>query len=134
MARPSWPGSSERPCCRSRLVTSPAPRPKPCKEIDEMKSLIRYKPESADENQRLIEKVYEELAARDPGGIRYATLRLEDGVSFIHIFMTDSDDTPNALGGIAAFAEFQREPPQRCVDLPVAQAATVIGSYRLLSG
>jgi hypothetical protein len=107
----------------------------PCKEMDEMKSLIRYKtkPESADENQRLVEKVYEELAARDPGGIRYATLRLEDGVSFIHIFMTDSDDTPNGLGGIAAFAEFQRELAQRCVELPVAQAATVVGSYRLLS-
>src|SRR5712692_7362626 len=68
--------------------------------MDEMKSLIRYKtkPESADENQRLVEKVYEELAARDSGGIRYATLRLEDGVSFVHIFMTDSDDTPNGLG------------------------------------
>ncbi len=101
-----------------------------------MHSVIRYqtKPDSADENQRLIEKVYEELAARDPGGIRYATLRLEDGVSFVHIFATDSDDTPSGLGGIAAFAEFQRELAQRCVDLPVAQAATVIGSYRLLSG
>ncbi len=34
-----------------------------------MKSLIRYKtkPEFADENQRLVEKVYEELGARDPG-------------------------------------------------------------------
>ena len=101
-----------------------------------MKSLIRYKtkPESADENQRLVEKVYEELAARDPGGIRYATLRLEDGVSFVHIFMTDSDDTPNGLGGIAAFAEFQRELAKRCDELPVAQAATVVGSYRLMSG
>jgi hypothetical protein len=110
--------------------------PGPCKEIDEMKSLIRYqtKPESADENQRLVEKVYEELAAKDPGGLRYATLRLEDSVSFIHIFMTDSDDTPNGLAGIAAFAEFQRELAQRCVELPVAQAVTVVGSYRLLSG
>jgi len=100
-----------------------------------MKSLIRYKtkPESAEENQRLVEKVYEELAARDPGGIRYATLRLEDGVSFVHIFMNDSDNAPNGLGGIAAFAEFQRELAQRCVELPVAQAATVVGSYRLLA-
>jgi hypothetical protein len=48
--------------------------------------------------------------------------------------MTDSDDTPNAFGGIAAFAEFQRELAQRCVELPVAQAATIVGSYRLLSG
>ncbi|MDQ6721320.1 MAG: hypothetical protein M3003_11080 [Candidatus Dormibacteraeota bacterium] len=100
-----------------------------------MKSLIRYKtkPESADENQRLVERVYEELAARDPGGVRYATLRLEDGVTFIHIFMTDSDDASSTLGGIAAFAEFQRELTQRCAEQPAAQAATIVGSYRLLS-
>jgi hypothetical protein len=100
-----------------------------------MKSLIRYKtkPDSAEENQRLVEKVYAELATRDPGGVRYATLRLEDGVTFIHIFMTDSDDAAGTLGGIVAFAEFQRELAQRCVEQPVAQAAAVIGSYRLLS-
>lgn len=100
-----------------------------------MKSVIRYKtkPESADENQRLVEAVYAELATRDPGGMRYATLRLADGVTFIHIFMTDSDDTPNTMGDIAAFVEFQRELAQRCVEQPAAQAATVVGSYRLLS-
>jgi len=100
-----------------------------------MKSVIRYrtKPESADENQRLVEDVYAELAARDPGGMRYATFRLADGVTFIHIFMTDSDETPNTMGDIAPFVEFQRELAQRCVDQPAAQAASVVGSYRLLS-
>jgi hypothetical protein len=100
-----------------------------------MKSLIRYKtkPESADENQRLIENVYAELADRNPGGMRYATLRLEDGVTFIHIFMTDSDETPNTMGEIAAFAEFQRGLSNRCIEQPIAHAATVIGSYRLLT-
>ena len=100
-----------------------------------MKSVIRYrtKPESADENQRLVEDVYAELAARDPGGMRYATFRLADGVTFIHIFMTDNDETPNTMGDIAAFVEFQRELAERCVEQPAAQAATVVGSYRLLS-
>jgi len=99
-----------------------------------MKSLISYKtkPESADENQRLVEKVYEELTARDPGGVHYATFRLEDGVTFMHVFITDSDDAAHTLGGIAAFAEFQRDLPQRCVEHPVAQPVTVIGSYRML--
>lgn len=99
-----------------------------------MKSLIRYKtkPESADENQRLVEKVYEELAARDPGGVHYTTLRLEDGVTFMHLFTTDSDDAANTLGGIAAFAEFQRHLSQRCVEPPVAQPVVVVGSYRML--
>jgi hypothetical protein len=101
-----------------------------------MKSLIRYKtkPESADENQRLVEKVYEELRARDPGGVHYATLRLEDGVTFVHLFTTDSDHAANTLGGIAAFAEFQRDLLQRCAEPPIAQPVTVVGSYRMFEG
>jgi hypothetical protein len=99
-----------------------------------MKSLIRYKtkPESADENQRLVEKVYEELTARDPGGVHYATLRLEDGVTFMHLFFTDSDDAANTLGGIGAFAEFLRNLPQRCAEQPTAQPVSIVGSYRML--
>ncbi|HEV3100846.1 MAG TPA: hypothetical protein VG426_00770 [Candidatus Dormibacteraeota bacterium] len=98
-----------------------------------MKSLIRYKtkPESADENQRLVERVYAELKARDPGAVHYATLRLADGVTFLHLFTTDSDDGANTLGGIAAFAEFLRDLPQRCAEAPVAQDVTVVGSYRV---
>jgi hypothetical protein len=101
-----------------------------------MKSLIRYKtkPESADENQRLVEKVYGELTAKDPGGVHYVTVRLEDGVTFIHLFTTDSDDAANTMSGIAAFAEFQRELPQRCAEPPVAQPVTVVGSYRVFGG
>ncbi len=101
-----------------------------------MKSLIRYKtkPDSAEANQRLIEKVYEQLTARDPGGVHYATVRLEDGVTFMHLFTTDSDDAANTLGGIPAFAEFQRELPSRCSELPVAQPVTVVGSYRIFGG
>ena len=46
--------------------------------------VVRYetKPERADENQRLVEKVYAELAERGPDNFRYITFRLEDGVSF----------------------------------------------------
>jgi hypothetical protein len=101
-----------------------------------MKSLIRYrtKPETADENQRLVEKVYAELTERDPGGVHYATLRLEDGVTFMHLFTTDSDDTSNTLNGIAAFSEFLRNLPQRCAEPPTAQPVTVVGSYRMFGG
>jgi hypothetical protein len=100
-----------------------------------MKSLIRYKtkPEFADENQHLVEKVYEELTAKDPGGVHYATLRLADGVTFMHLFTTDSDEAGNTLGGIAAFAEFLRELPRRCDELPVAQDVSVVGSYRMFA-
>ena len=65
------------------------------------------------------------------GGVHYATLRLEDGVTFIHLFTTDSDEAANTLGGVAAFSEFQRNLPQRCAEPPIAQPVAVVGSYRM---
>ena len=98
-----------------------------------MKSLIRYKtkPEFADENQRLVEKVYEELRALDPGGVHYATLRLADGLTFLHLFTTDTDDGAKTLGNITAFKEFQKDLPRRCAEGPVAQDVSIVGSYRV---
>jgi hypothetical protein len=90
----------------------------------------RTLPNAADENARLVEAVFAELAARDPGGIRYATFRLEDGVSFVHAALLD-DDRPNPLQGIAAFAAFQRDLGARVEAPPVASGAGLVGAYRL---
>lgn len=94
--------------------------------------VVRYTPtaDKADENQRLVEAVFAELDAADPGGVRYATLRLEDG-TFVHIAEVEAE--PNPLGGIAAFAEFQKDIQDRCEpgEGPNPQPATLIGNYRL---
>ncbi|WP_221096245.1 hypothetical protein [Rhizobium bangladeshense] len=47
---------------------------------------IRYRtrPESADENQRLIEEVFRELTEKAPSGVKYAALRLDESV-FLHL-------------------------------------------------
>lgn len=97
--------------------------------------VVRYetKPDRADENQRLVERVFAELNDRNPGGIRYATFRLADGVSFVHVASIDTDDGTNPLNGIDAFAEFQREIGVRCAVPPAAQDATVVGSYRFFA-
>jgi hypothetical protein len=96
--------------------------------------VVRYrpKPDRADENQRLVEAVFAELAATDPGGIRYATLRLGDG-TFVHVADIEGDTNP--LASTAAFAEFQREIADRCEDGdgPNPQEATVVGSYGFAS-
>ena len=49
--------------------------------------MVRYKvkPDRVEENEALVRAVYEELAAPRPPGCRYATFRLEDGVSFVHV-------------------------------------------------
>ena len=94
--------------------------------------VVRYRtsPQDADENERLIRDVFAELAAEQPDGLRYASFRLDDGVSFVHVAVLDSDKNP--LSDSAAFASFQSGINDRCADGPVASDATVVGSYRLL--
>ena len=94
--------------------------------------VVRYKtkPDRADENQALVENVFAELAATDPGGVRYATFRLEDGVTFVHIAEIEGEDNP--LGATAAFGEFQRDLADRCDEPPMALGATLVGSYRFM--
>ena len=64
------------------------------------RNLIRYrtKPESADKNAELIAKVFEELKAAKPGGVRYLSLRLDDD-SFMHIVETEDEDGPARFRG-----------------------------------
>jgi hypothetical protein len=92
--------------------------------------VVRYRtsPEAAQENQRLVEQVYAELSANDPGGLRYATFRLADGVTFVHVSIQEGPDNP--LNRSDAFAEFQRGIAGRCVEPPVPSEATIVGSYR----
>jgi hypothetical protein len=93
-------------------------------------SVIRYRtrPEAAEENQRLVEAVYAALAEAKPSGLEYATYRLDDGVTFVHVARLP--DSENPLAELAEFAEFQRELLDRCVEQPAPSAATVVGSYR----
>jgi hypothetical protein len=94
--------------------------------------VIRYrtKPESADENERLVREVFAELAEQAPGGLRYATFRLDDGVSFVHVAVLERDENP--LSSSAAFAEFQSGIKDRCAEGPIPADATVIGNYLLV--
>lgn len=93
--------------------------------------VVRYitKPEAADENARLVAAVYAELSETRPDGLRYATLRLDDGVSFVHIAEVDTE--PNPLNSSKAFAAFQAGLGERVAEGPNPRDATVVGSYRL---
>jgi hypothetical protein len=91
--------------------------------------VVRYemRPETAEENQRLVENVFAELAEKQPEGIRYACFRLDDGQSFVHVGIA-SDDS-NALGETAAFQEFQKAFGERAATKPVASGAQLLGAY-----
>ena len=95
------------------------------------KVMIRYKvkPECAQENEQLIRAVYEELQSTAPAGLRYATFRMDDGVSFVHIASNETDG-PSPLLEVAAFQRFQQDVSQRCVEPPASVELHEIGSFR----
>jgi len=94
--------------------------------------VVRYqaKPERADENQRLIEAVFAQLAERQPDGFTYKVFRLEDGVSFIHVVIEHDIDEPDSLQAVPAFQAFVAGIADRCDVAPVATGATIVGGYR----
>ena len=91
--------------------------------------VVRYRtrPDAAEENARLVEEVFTSLAEVGPSDFRYATYRLADSVTFVHVARFGG--TENPLATLPAFAEFQRELAQRCVEQPAPSEATVVGSY-----
>jgi hypothetical protein len=92
--------------------------------------VVRYetRPETADENRRLIRAVFDQLAARRPDGLQYAVFQLADGVTFLHVVDLDGDDNP--LVSLPAFGEFSHDIADRVVADPVASDASLVGSYR----
>jgi hypothetical protein len=91
--------------------------------------MVRYrvKPEAVARNEELVRAVYDELSERQPRGLRYATFKLEDGVTFVHVAHVDA--TENPLTEIAAFRRFQEAIGERCDEPPAASALTEIGSF-----
>ena len=91
--------------------------------------MVRYtvKPDRAEENERLVREVYEELHRTGPEGIRYATFRLADGVTFVHLAVTEDGDNP--LTRSAAFKEFQQGLGERAVEGPDFTDVTLVGEY-----
>jgi hypothetical protein len=97
-------------------------------------SMVRYRvrPDRADENVALVHAVYEQLARERPEGLHYATFRLPDGVSFMHIVI-ESDQPGRILNELAAFTAFAGDIESRCDEPPVATELTLVGKYEVAS-
>jgi len=96
-------------------------------------SIIRYrtKPDQAAANEELVRAVYAELHRTRPDGFRYATLKLDDQVTFVHLVQSEHDPSP--ILAVKAFAEFQAGVLDRCDQPPVQKAFTEVGSYRFFT-
>ena len=92
--------------------------------------MVRYKvkPDRVQENEQLVREVYEELGRTRPEGFRYGTFKLEDGVSFVHLAVQDTDHNP--LAEVEAFQRFQADIRSRCDEPPAVATIEEVGSYR----
>src|SRR5215207_5404432 len=93
--------------------------------------MVRYKvkPDQVARNEELVRAVYAELHVERPSGLRYATYKLDDGVSFVHLATYESDDGGNPLTELAAFAMFQRDIAERSEERPVVTELREVGSF-----
>ena len=94
--------------------------------------MVRYKvkPNRAGENQEYVEKVFEELRRNSPPGLRYASFKQNDGVSFVHIVSVETETGDNPLSQSPAFQAFQEGIKERCEEQPVATDLEEVGSYQ----
>ncbi len=102
-------------------------------EIETMKRvMVRYKvkPEHAVDNERYIERVFEQLNRESPKDLRYASFKMSDGLTFVHLASLEGDD--NRLRALSAFTQFKAGLQDRCEEQPVAVELDTIGSFRFL--
>ena len=92
--------------------------------------MVRYKvkPDQVERNESLVRAVYEELQRTAPAGLRYATFRMDDGVSFVHLASVDGGGA-NPLQSVEAFARFQEGIAERCDEPTSASSTATGGSY-----
>lgn len=92
--------------------------------------MVRYttRPERSEENASLIREVFAALQASAPAGLTYASYRLDDGVSFVHIAsMHDAEHNP--LQALVEFRAFTAGVKERCEVQPVTTVLHEVGSY-----
>jgi hypothetical protein len=95
-------------------------------------TIVRYrlKPECVAENEALVAEVFEALARTAPTDLRYACLKLDDGVTFVHIVQNRAGAAQ--LPQLPAFKKFTSQIRERCAEPPAANSFTVVGSFDLL--
>ena len=71
-------------------------------------AVVRYrvKPGRAAENAELVAAACAEMHALQPPGFRYATFVLDDGLSFVHIAISDGGEISPVLRRLPAFVRF----------------------------
>jgi quinol monooxygenase YgiN len=89
----------------------------------------RVKPDRVQENEELVKAVYEGLRQTNDPDVHYATFKLNDGQTFVHIASFASMDKQPVLTESRAFKAFQENLKDRCEIPPDPQKLDEVDSY-----
>lgn len=90
----------------------------------------KIKAESVTDVQAATRKMFAAINAAQPEGIRYASVLLPDGETFVALLHVD-DGVENPIPGLPEFRELQERVEDARAEPTSVQPLTVIGSYRL---
>jgi hypothetical protein len=80
--------------------------------------------------QAATKKMFAAINAAQPEGIRYASVLLPDGETFVALLQV-GDGVENPISGLPEFRELQERVEGSLAEPTSVQPLTVIGSYRL---
>jgi hypothetical protein len=90
----------------------------------------KIKTDSVTDVEAATKKMFAAISAARPEGIRYASLLLADGETFVALVQVD-DGVENSIPGLPEFRELQGIVEGSRSEPPNVQPLTLIGSYRL---
>lgn len=90
----------------------------------------KIKPEGVAGVQEATKRMFAAINAAQPEGIRYASVLLPDGETFVAILQVE-DGVDNPIPGLEEFRELQERVEASRTAPNSVQPLTVIGSYRL---
>lgn len=92
--------------------------------------MVKYtvKPDRVAENEQQIQELFDELRSAQRDGLQYTVLKLDDGVTFIHLISHEGQRGHMAERQRDALRALHAGLRDRCDEPPTRSEVTVIGS------
>jgi hypothetical protein len=93
----------------------------------------QVRPDRVADVEAAVQKTFAAIDAAQPQGVRYASTKLADGVTFVVLLELAGEVGPgdNPLNAIPEFAELQANLKEWLAGPPTAEPLQIVGSYRL---
>jgi hypothetical protein len=91
----------------------------------------RVKDDKVNDVEAAAQRMFAALQETQPHGVRYASCRLPDGVTFVAVLELEQEGGTNPLFAVPEFVEFQEGLKKWVAEPPSPSRMEVVGSYRL---